>query len=155
MFDGNIGNLQINIDHSIVGSLYLPAETGGLSIADSIIDSAQGSESIPALAASFDIQTQLTTPGPRSQVARCTFFGKVHLREVTASETIFADDLTVERTQTGCLRYCSLFDDINSTTPVRYHCQPDLSYAVLAQHRAEKLGLTDYTQLTLFRTGIN
>lgn len=78
------------------------------------------------------------SPGPQSVVKRTTIFGKVYLKEVVlASEVIFNDPVTVQKTQAGCVRYCYL-PEAASSTPRRYRCQPEFRLQGEAADRALK-----------------
>jgi hypothetical protein len=76
---------------------------------------------LPAIAASDGSGS----PGPPTTLRRTTIFGTVHVKELTlASEVIFADPVTAERRQAGCVRFSYVPD--GSRTPSRFRCQPDL-----------------------------
>ena len=47
------------------------------------------------------------------------------MRSLEASTSIFVEPVTVERRQTGCIRFSYVPD--GSRTPRRYRCQPDLA----------------------------
>jgi len=111
-------NLHVKITHSILGPLRLPAAgVTGLTVQDSIVDG----NGCAAIAADNDG----AQPGPLSTLERTTVFGKVFVRELSlASEVIFTAPVTVERRQTGGMRFC--YVPAGSATPQRYRCQPDL-----------------------------
>lgn len=76
---------------------------------------------LPAIAASDGGGS----PGPPTTLRRTTIFGTVHIKELTlASEVIFADPVTADRRQAGCVRFSYVPD--GSRTPSRFRCQPDL-----------------------------
>ena len=64
-------------------------------------------------------------PGPPATLERTTVFGAVHVRELTASETIFSNTITVDRRQVGYVRFSYVPE--YSLTPSRFRCQPDLA----------------------------
>jgi hypothetical protein len=70
---------------------------------------------------------------PVVHIERSTLFGATDVKELYASEVIFAGQVEVERCQTGCLRfsYVRLPDNPGKTpnTPRRYRCQPCLGIA--------------------------
>lgn len=148
---------RINISHSILGSIRLPDTIEEFTIQDSIVHAPLlGSSIRPALAAD-DSGLQ---PGPKSTLTRCTIFGPVHVRQLTASEVIFVHRVWVQRRQVGCVRFSYLPPD--SVTPRRYHCQPDLALSfaepgqeslILERLRpeftSEQYGDSGYTQLNL------
>jgi hypothetical protein len=73
--------LELGIDHSIVGPLYLPAQAERLRVSYSIVDNG----------ANYAIAAE---PGPMLDLERTTILGKVRADKVTASDVIFADLLT-------------------------------------------------------------
>ncbi len=71
--------------------------------------------------------------GPPTTLERTTVFGEVLVRELTlASEVIFTHPVLARRRQVGCLRF-SYLPDVNSKTPRRYRCQPDLALEARAK----------------------
>jgi hypothetical protein len=114
----DVGNLNVNIDSSILGALRLPKVMGSLSISNSIVDSVTNTNA--ALSADDNDDS-----GPSSQFSCVTVFGAVYVHVLTlASDSIFTGDVLVDNTQTGCMRYCSLPAN-TSVTPQRFRCQPD------------------------------
>jgi hypothetical protein len=57
--------------------------------------------------------------------------GAVMVATLEASETIFTGHVRVQRTQEGCARFSYL--TLDSVTPRRYRCQPDLTATVVAK----------------------
>jgi hypothetical protein len=117
--------LGVEIDHSIVGALRLPAENVDLAVRDSIVDSPtrdRPARRIPAIAESDGGNR----PGPPATLERTTVFGAVHLKElIWASEIAFTDPIVIQRRQAGCVRFSHV--PRYSQTPRRYRCQPDLA----------------------------
>ena len=113
-------SLQVAIESSIVGALRMPAATRGLTVTDSIVDSA-------GLDGGAIGPTEGTGAfGPPTTLERVTVFGRVKVRELRlASETIFVDTVTSQRRQSGCVRFS--YVPPGSQTPRRYRCQPDLA----------------------------
>jgi hypothetical protein len=111
-----------------------------LTIQDSIVDarlvnlSRQGMLSSGAVAiagSSFD------QPGPTTTLERTTIFGAVNLSTLAlASNVVFTDAVTVQRQQTGSIRYS--YVPGASKTPQRYRCQPDLA-TNSSSHSTDKL----------------
>ena len=64
-------------------------------------------------------------PGAPLGLDRCTVFGTADAGEFEAGNSIFNDLVTIERRQQGCVRFCYL--SLDSVTPRRYRCQPDLA----------------------------
>jgi len=110
--------LTVEIDHSIVGPLRLPAEQVELQVRDSLIDAMANTRL--AIAASAD--GQQPEPGPPATLERATIIGAVYVSELTlASEVIFTGNVTSDRRQVGCVRFSCLPD--SAQTPRPYHCQ--------------------------------
>jgi hypothetical protein len=126
-------NLEISIDHSIVGALMLPGEMGQLSAQDSIIDgtdSEQEKELTPSgiphrIAIASDVAENW---GPSVSLERTTAIGEIHVKEMAlVSESILIGVVSVQRQQSGCVRFSYVPD--GSVTPKRYRCQPDMALA--------------------------
>lgn len=125
--------MTVTASKCILGPIRLPDTIENLTIQDSILDAPMvGLAHRPALAA--DDTGNL--PGPPTTLMRCTVFGPVHVRELTASEVIFVHRVWAQRRQTGCVRFSYL--PPGSATPRRYRCQPDLALS----SRADALGLS-------------
>lgn len=75
--------------------------------------------------------------GPAMTLTRSTIFGRLSLRELEASETLFTEPVRVERRNVGCVRYCYVPE--GSATPRRFRCQPDLAVARSVQEALEIL----------------
>ncbi len=104
--------LVVTIDHSICGMVKLGTTLSNpLRITDSIIDGA-GADAIVA-------------SGMQAEIQRTTVMGKTSVQRLSASNSIFADVVTVTRRQDGCVRFSVLRD--KSSTPRRFRCQPDLA----------------------------
>lgn len=105
----------ITLANSIVGPVRVPAEGFTLAASDSIIDSPAGDTAIGGPGTEY---------GPACALRRVSVFGDVRVRSILyASDTLFLDDVVVERTQVGCIRFSYVSD--TTTTPRRYRCQPD------------------------------
>jgi hypothetical protein len=110
------------IARSILGSVTVgcppPAGAPPLLIEDTILDAT--ADHLPALSATDDGVAPVVL-----SLARCTVFGCVHTRAVNLVEnSIVTGIMTVTRRQHGCVRFSSV--SRGSSTPRRYHCQPDL-----------------------------
>lgn len=120
--------LKISILSSITGSLRLPEFMGELTVRDSIIDRPEG-EGEDSATRRIAISHSDTGDeiGPACVLERTTIFGEVYVQSLnTASEVIFSKPVQAARRQVGCVRY-SYVDDLRSTTPRRFRCQPDLA----------------------------
>ena len=127
---------RLRISDSILGTILVSAnetreEPIEIEIADSILDAtsadrvAIGSPDLPLAYANLN-------------AARCTVFGQVQTHAIVLAEnTIFTGEVLVGRRQTGCMRFC--YAPPGSRTPRRYHCQPDLVTADLADEAAKEV----------------
>jgi hypothetical protein len=119
---------RVYIEHSIVGSIQvLKDEVRGdpleINVSDSIID------------ATSDTREAIGAPNwPRAhavlRVERSTIFGKIETNSIAlASDSIFTGTIDVTRRQIGCMRFC--YVPLDSRTPRRYNCQPDMVEAAV------------------------
>jgi hypothetical protein len=115
-------NLQLRVEaaFSILGQLTVPQLSAGIWLLDCIV---QGTGAAPAQAVA-DASGTFAAP---LVAERSTFFGSVQVKSLHASETMFADVVTAQRTQQGCVRFSAV--PPGSVTPRRYRCQPDLAIA--------------------------
>lgn len=143
--------MELEIRHSIVGSLRLNQGIRQLRIHDSIVDAMlgltanQGANGAPRLAIASGGQDLI---GPELIIERSTVFGDVHVRALPlASESIFTGRVNVVRKQEGCMRYCYVDASIDgaeeletlSRTPRRFRCQPDLALSSVSGSAEGKL----------------
>lgn len=103
--------LKLLLDHSITGGISLPGDVAEMQVTDSIVDHPD--------------DLAITTPGSKLTINQSTVFGSTQSRELVASNTIFTEQVTVERRQQGCVRFSYVAE--GSRTPRRYRCQPDLA----------------------------
>lgn len=114
---------RLEIAFSIVGPLVVPEHADGIWLLDSIVDGigpANNRFGVPAISGAAGA---LTPPGPPLAAERVTILGQTGVKQLDASETIFAGQATVQRTQAGCVRFS--FVPPGSVTPRRYECQPE------------------------------
>jgi hypothetical protein len=121
---------RVVIEQSIIGSIQVVADEVQtdpveVSIADSTVDAtstertAIGAPNLPLAFA-------------RLTVARSTVIGEVHTHAIALAEnSLFVSRVLVARRQLGCMRFCYVAPD--SRSPRRYHCQPDLVVAAVAE----------------------
>ena len=96
-----------------------------LSVLDSIIDATE----IDGMA--LGDEECLSAPVV-ANIQRSTIIGKCWIHTLSLGEnSIFLSPLLVERRQQGCLRYC--YVPLDSLTPKRFRCQPDLAIAQAIQ----------------------
>jgi hypothetical protein len=114
---------RLTIEHSIVGSIQVnedPVATDPIPIqvSDSILDATrQEREALgaPGCPVAFVVLT----------IRRSTVIGQVQAHAIELAENcIFDGRVFVARRQIGCMRFC--YVSIESRTPRRYNCQPDL-----------------------------
>ena len=109
-----IPELEIEIDNSIVGALHIH-ENANLKISNSIIDS----NDVDGVACSDPAGSY----GGALEIINSTVIGGVKSRLIrNATNTIFTNDVVVERVQQGCMRFS--YVPVNSRTPRRYRCLP-------------------------------
>ena len=110
----DIPELEIEIENSIVGALHIH-ENANLKISNSIIDS----NDIDGIAYSDPAGSY----GGALEIINSTVIGGVKSRLIhNATNTIFTNDVVVERVQQGCMRFS--YVPVNSRTPRRYRCLP-------------------------------
>ncbi len=115
--------LQVTLTRAICGPIDLPDKTPALTVTDTIIDAGTVS-GVAGVAVS--------APGADANIQSSTILGKIGkpaaygVRTLDAGNSIFTGTVNVERTQAGCVRFCTLPTDL-SKAPRRYHCQPDLA----------------------------
>jgi hypothetical protein len=117
--DGSPANTELRIEaaFSIMGSLRVPDHAELIALLDCALDAIAGAAIAGPAPNSF---------GPACRIERCTIRGPVRARQIDlASDSIFDGLVTVQRQQTGCIRFSYVPPD--SVTPRRYRCQPDLA----------------------------
>jgi len=113
----------VTIQHSILGPIVVLRDQSTLDpvllrISDSIIDATHADH----LALS-DPETGMAFA--KLTILRSTVLGPVQLHSIDLAEnSIFDGQLCVQRSQTGCIRFC--YVPPGSITPRRYECQPDM-----------------------------
>ena len=138
--------LSIELAFSITGQLSIPATARRIVALDSAIDGGD----TPAIRGPGDPPE---TPGPRLHLERCTLRGPVLAREIAlATEVVFDGLVTVERQQTGCVRFSYVTP--GSTTPRRYRTQPDTAERAELERLASLLGPLSEAERALVRSRI-
>jgi hypothetical protein len=105
--NGGNDTLKLQVARSICGDITLPASVPTLQVRDSIVDG------------------DIVAPGAEFVADQSTVFGATTAKQLQASSCLLVDLVTIERKQSGCVRYCSLPQ--TSKTPRRFCCQPDLA----------------------------
>ena len=76
-----------------------------------------------------------------------TVFGRMHVRQMDASNCILDQRVIVDRRQTGCVRFSYVAPQ--SRTPRRFRCQPDIDPNVEPSFTSRRWGDPGYAQLSL------
>lgn len=137
-------DLSIEVSRSILGPLRVSAARAlSIAIKDSIID-----ENATGIAIGPD--TEAAGWSAPCVFERATLFGKVRVQELIASETIFSEELVVQRRQVGYMRFC--YAPPQSQTPIKFRCQPGNSAAAVVQpcFSSTRYGNPAYAQLSQF-----
>lgn len=100
-------DLRLRVTRSVLSSIVVANEIEELALADSILTC-----SAPSIQAAMS----------PVRVERCTVLGTCSVRRLEATDSLFTFDVTVERDQEGCVRFCYVTP--NSRTPRQYQCAP-------------------------------
>lgn len=106
----------VTIHRSILGPLSVPADAGGVTLADCIV--AGGVYAMAGGSSDAD-----AGPASRLDVERCTVFGVVRAQSLRARDSIFVDPVLVDDPATGGLTCC--YAPATSKAPPRDRCQPE------------------------------
>lgn len=112
---GGAAQLDFTLSHCICGAIRLPASASSLTVRDCIIG---------AVNQEPHSTRQIGGDWPATFLERTTVYGPIHTSKLAASEVIFTRPLHVTQPGFGYLRFC--YVPVESTTPQRYHCEPDL-----------------------------
>lgn len=104
-------SVTIKLYRSITGPLQIAAAAQALTIEESAVDAGNG--------------VAIKAPQVAATIANSTIVGRAQVQQLKASNSIFTARVSVQRKQTGCVRFC--FVPYGSETPRRYRCQPDLA----------------------------
>jgi hypothetical protein len=102
----NNERLAVTVERSITGRVKVAEAASALEVRDSIIENSNG---VAIAAGDASVQTS-------------TVLGRTTVRTLRAGNSIFTGKVTVQRRQTGCVRFCYL--PRTSAVPQRYRCQP-------------------------------
>jgi hypothetical protein len=149
--DKDAAKLRVDIRHSIVGPLRLPAQVAAFAVQDSIIDHSGGyAIAAPAATDRPDLPPE-QVPGPPVTLTRTTVFGQVSVQVLpSASEVIFTAPVFVEKRKHGGVSFS--YVPAGSQTPPREFCQPpdDASASkVRPRFTSVRFGDPAYAQLSL------
>lgn len=127
--------LEVEISRSITGTVSVRGAARRLLVSDSIVD---GLAALTALR------------GPAVELEAVTVFGGMRAVTLNASNSIFTRTVTVERRQTGCVRYSWV--PTQSRVPRRFECLPETASAARReepQFTSRGYGHPAYAQLAL------
>ena len=110
--------LLVEAAFAIAGPLAVPESAAEILLLDCIVD---GLADDPAAGDAIGVGGR----APRVTVERSTILGRTTCTRLDASNTIFVGAVDVARTQRGCVRFS--YAPLDSTTPRRYRCQPELA----------------------------
>lgn len=116
------GIMDIAIDRSVCGPVNVHSEGAQVSLEESLVDFQEG----------MAISVMFGALGTQ----KCTILGKLEAGSIEASNCIFTDILWIKRRQIGCIRFSYL--PLESDTPRRYRCQPELEIQRQIKKRKEK-----------------
>lgn len=104
-------SLRLVLERCISGPLTVAEDVAAVSVTDSIVDAADGHHG-----------HGVAVTAPATDIQASTVLGGVEARTLDAGNSIFTERVTVERRQSGCVRFCYL--PLASTAPRRFRCQP-------------------------------
>jgi hypothetical protein len=131
--------LRLVLERCITGPLAVADEVAAVSITDSIVDATDGhhGHGVAVTAPDIDIQSS-------------TLLGGVAARTLDAGNSIFTEPVTVERRQSGCVRFSFL--PPGSVAPRRFRCQPatpEAAQRVVPRFASVTYGQPVYGQLSV------
>jgi hypothetical protein len=121
---------RVVIEHSIVGSIQITqdqvmTDPTPIRISDSVID-ACGQDEVALGCPDWPVAHATLT------LERSTVIGALQVHAIELAESsILIGEVTVARSQVGCVRFCYLTP--GSRTPRRFNCQPDLVEQAVAE----------------------
>ncbi|MDJ0599296.1 MAG: hypothetical protein QNJ37_10700 [Crocosphaera sp.] len=115
-------HLEIIIERSICGAIFLADTVPKLTIQNSIIDYKNFRDKSEPETSGICLLAE----GVHSDIYNTTLLGTTTVKTIEASNSIFSQTLRVLRKQTGCIRFS--YVSATSDTPLRYRCQPDLTF---------------------------
>jgi hypothetical protein len=130
--------LRLVLERCISGPLAVSEDVAAVSITDSIIDAADGHHG-----------HQVAVTAPATDIQSSTVLGEVKARTLDAGNSIFTEPVTVERRQSGCVRFCYL--PPGSVAPRRFRCQPaspEAAQRVVPRFASVTYGQPVYGQLS-------
>jgi hypothetical protein len=126
---GTLTAVRLTIDSSLCGPVRLGTAAGPVTGRIDVCDSVLGADGATGEA--------LTAPELATTLCNTTVLGPSSLRELTATNVVFAAPVTVTRRQSGCVRYSFVPGD--SAVPRAFRCQPALALAEAADTKGAPL----------------
>lgn len=137
---GQLTDVTVEVTRSLCGPIRLGstgvAVTGEANVCDSVI-AADGITSGDTLSA----------PGLDCCLRDVTVLGTSAMRQLTATNVLFDEPVTVTRRQSGCVRYSFVPD--GSAAPRTYRCQPQLALAAAREAKGAPLGVSEAERVRL------
>jgi hypothetical protein len=125
---------RVELAFAISGPIRMPAVASGLWLLDSIVDGLDhrpnGAHVPLAGPAIVGAGGDVSDRGAPAHLERTTVLGVVTVESLDCSESIVTGRVDVLRTQQGCVRFSWL--PIDSVTPHRHRCQPELTAGAAA-----------------------
>jgi hypothetical protein len=104
----NQSSISVQLQHCISGAVSISHPESSIGFENSIIEH-RGNNAIA-------VEGNLA-------LEKCTVFGKVLAKKIEAGNSIFQENVHIERRQSGCIRFSYL--PPGSITPRQYRCQPE------------------------------
>ena len=138
--------LRVEVAYSILGLCVLPAHVAGLWLLDSIVDG------LGSIAVRGPFHGGAPGPSCPLHIERSTLLGRTVAHSLDASDSIFADEVTCHRIQTGSVR--ASFVSPGSRSPRRLRCQPDLAVEAALRERQRRQPQPDGTEVAALRATV-
>ncbi|MCK0195348.1 hypothetical protein MWN34_00320 [Ancylobacter sp. 6x-1] len=146
------------LDGVTVPALRLPGTTGQVSLGldRCIFGTIEAGSALTVIAARESILAPgagIAAPQADLDLFRLTAFAPIAAKSATASDCMFSANVTLARTQSGCVRY-SYLGGADNRLPRRFRCQPDLAWdaakdAYAASTPAERSAALERMRLAL------
>jgi hypothetical protein len=126
---GTLTAIRISIDSSVCGPVRLGTTAGPVTGSLTMRDSVLGADGAAGEA--------LTAAELATTLCNVTVLAASSMRELTGTNVVFTEPVTVTRRQSGCLRHS--FVAPGSATPRTFRCQPALALAEAAEAKGGPL----------------
>lgn len=122
---------RVEMARCITGPIRLPQTAAGLTLEDCVLDGA-GQTALKGPVAD--------DPGPPAVLRRVSVLGRLSARQLEASDTLFAEPVTVVKRDEGYVRFCVVPQ--GSSVPPRYRCLAPPEPLI----RSRRFGQPDYAR---------